>query len=122
MLQVIDCLDRHLLIIWCMKLCPSKGPLFTVRESQNSPELLTIFVFTHVLRNMYDLIIIHGFENVIAENLLLVIQEQFTAYCKCTEAAKLFRFLLSPYSLVGTCNSVQNCTFRDCTGSFHILL
>jgi hypothetical protein len=26
---------------------------------------------------------------------------------------QLFRFLLSPYSLVGTCNTVQNCTFRD---------
>jgi hypothetical protein len=24
------------------------------------------------------------------------------------EAVKLFRFLLSPYNLIGTCNSVQN--------------
>jgi hypothetical protein len=26
------------------------------------------------------------------------------------ETEMLFRFLLTPYSLVGTCNSVQNCT------------
>jgi hypothetical protein len=31
---------------------------------------------------------------------------------------KLFRFLVSLYSLIGTCNSVQNCAFRDCTGIF----
>jgi hypothetical protein len=31
-------------------------------------------------------------------------QEHSIAYCRCREAVKLFRFLLSPYSLVGTCN------------------
>jgi hypothetical protein len=27
-------------------------------------------------------------------------------YCRCREAMKLFMFLLSPYSLIGTCYSV----------------
>jgi hypothetical protein len=49
------------------------------------------------------------------------VQGQFKAYCRRREAVKLFRFLLSPYSLIGTCNSVQNCTFRDCTGTFYSL-
>jgi hypothetical protein len=40
-------------------------------------------------------------------------QEQFIVYCGCGEVVKLFRFLLSPYSLIGTCNNVQNCTFHD---------
>jgi hypothetical protein len=35
----------------------------------------------------------------------------FYSYSWCRKAAKLFRSLLSPYSLIGTCNSVQNCTF-----------
>jgi hypothetical protein len=50
------------------------------------------------------------------------VQEHFIAYCRCREAVKLFRFLLSPYSLIGTCTSLQNCTFRDCTGTFYSLL
>jgi hypothetical protein len=33
-------------------------------------------------------------------------------YCRCREDVKLFRLLLSPYRLVGACNSVQNCTSR----------
>jgi hypothetical protein len=33
----------------------------------------------------------------------------------CRETVKVFRLLLSPYSLIGTCNSVQNWTFRECT-------
>jgi hypothetical protein len=46
----------------------------------------------------------------------MAVQEHFIAYCRCREAVNLFRFLLSPYSLIGTCNSVQICTFRDSTG------
>jgi hypothetical protein len=52
----------------------------------------------------------------------VTVQEQFIAYCRCRETVKLRRFLLSPYSLTGTCYSVQNCTFRDCTGTFYTLL
>jgi hypothetical protein len=40
------------------------------------------------------------------------VQEHFIAYCRCREAVKLFRFQLSPYSLVETCNSVQNYGLR----------
>jgi hypothetical protein len=36
----------------------------------------------------------------------VTVQEHSIAYCRCREAVKLFRFLLSPYSLIGTCNSV----------------
>jgi hypothetical protein len=39
--------------------------------------------------------------------LFMTVQECCIAYCRCREALKLFRFLLSPYSLIGTCNSVQ---------------
>jgi hypothetical protein len=42
----------------------------------------------------------------------VTVQEHFIPYCRCREAVKLFRFLLPPYSLIGTCNSVQNCTPR----------
>jgi hypothetical protein len=52
-------------------------------------------------------------ENVATENFIILI-----IYCRCGEAVKLFRFLLSPYSLIGTCICVQNCSFRDCTGTF----
>jgi hypothetical protein len=33
-------------------------------------------------------------------------------YCRCRGVVKLFRFLLSPYSLLRTYNSVQNCIFN----------
>jgi hypothetical protein len=46
------------------------------------------------------------------ENIFLTLQEHFIAYCRCREAVNLFRFLLSPYSLIGTCDSVQKCNFR----------
>jgi hypothetical protein len=39
--------------------------------------------------------------------LSVTVQEHFIAYCRCREAVKLFRFLLSPYSLIGTCNSAE---------------
>jgi hypothetical protein len=39
--------------------------------------------------------------------LFVTVQEHFIAYCKCREAVKLFRFLLSPYSLIGTCNNAD---------------
>jgi hypothetical protein len=42
--------------------------------------------------------------------LFVTVQEHSIAYCRCREAIKLFRFLLSPYSLIGTCNNVQNST------------
>jgi hypothetical protein len=65
-------------------------------------------------------------ENVVAlevfANFFVTVQEQFTACYRCREAVKLFIFLQSPYSVIGTCNSVQNCTFRDCTGTFYSLL
>jgi hypothetical protein len=40
------------------------------------------------------------------------IQEHFIAYCSYREAVELFRFMLSPYSLIGTRRSVQNFCFR----------
>jgi hypothetical protein len=54
-------------------------------------------------------------------NFFMNVQEHFIAYCRCTDAVKLFRFLLSPYSLTETRNNVQNCTFRDCTITFYTL-
>jgi hypothetical protein len=45
-------------------------------------------------------------------NSLVIVQEHFVAYYNCREAVELFRFMLPPYSLVGTCNSVQNFTFH----------
>jgi hypothetical protein len=44
------------------------------------------------------------------------VHEHSVAYCRCREAVKLFRFLLSPYRLIGTCNSVQNLTAHGRTG------
>jgi hypothetical protein len=32
-------------------------------------------------------------------------------YCRCKEAIKLVRFLLSPYSLIRACDGVQDCIF-----------
>jgi hypothetical protein len=32
--------------------------------------------------------------------LFMTVQEHYIAYCRCREAVKLFRFLLSPYSLI----------------------
>jgi hypothetical protein len=40
---------------------------------------------------------------------LMRAQEHSVAYCRCREAMKLFMFLLSPYSLIGTYRNVQNC-------------
>jgi hypothetical protein len=37
----------------------------------------------------------------------VTVQEHFIAYCRCREAANLFRFLLPPKNLIGTCNFVQ---------------
>jgi hypothetical protein len=37
------------------------------------------------------------------QNLPETVQEHFIAYCSCKKAVKLFRFLLSPYSLAETC-------------------
>jgi hypothetical protein len=44
--------------------------------------------------------------------LFVTVQEHCIAYCRCREAVKLFRFLLTPYSLTGTCNHVHSCFFR----------
>jgi hypothetical protein len=57
-------------------------------------------------------------ENVVAigetfPELFCVCTETFMACCRCRDGVKLFRFLLSPYSLIGTCDSVQNWSFRD---------
>jgi hypothetical protein len=38
-------------------------------------------------------------------------QSHFLAYCRCTDAVKLFGFHLSPYSLIGTSNNMQNTCF-----------
>jgi hypothetical protein len=47
-------------------------------------------------------------------NFFVAVKERFIAYCSCSEVAKLFTFLMSPYSLTGTSNNMQNCTyFRD---------
>lgn len=43
------------------------------------------------------------------------------AYCRCRNVVKLFRFLTSPFSLIGSCSSAQNCAFRDCIGIFDSL-
>lgn len=43
----------------------------------------------------------------ISKILSLTVQEHFIA---CGEVVKLFSFLLSPYSLIEICNTVQNCT------------
>jgi hypothetical protein len=39
--------------------------------------------------------------------LLVTVQEHFIAYCRCREAVKLFWFLLSLYSLSGTCSNIH---------------
>jgi hypothetical protein len=46
-------------------------------------------------------------------NLFLIAHEYFKAYGRCREAATLFVFLMSSYSLAETCNIVQNCTFHQ---------
>jgi hypothetical protein len=51
--------------------------------------------------------------------LSVVVQEYFIVYCRSTYVVKLLRFLLTPYSLMGTCNSVHNCIFRGSTGIFY---
>jgi hypothetical protein len=63
-----------------------------------------------------------GLATVCRTALVVTVQEHCIAYCSCREAVKLFRFLLSPYSLVETCNGVQNCTCSDCTGTLYSLL
>jgi hypothetical protein len=39
------------------------------------------------------------------------VKDYYTDYCSCSEVAKLFTFLLSPYRLIGTRNNTQNCSF-----------
>jgi hypothetical protein len=51
-------------------------------------------------------------------NIFVTVEIYFGGYCMRREAVKPFRFLLPPYSLIATCNNVQNCTFRDCSGTF----
>jgi hypothetical protein len=45
-------------------------------------------------------------------NTVVTVQEHVIVYCRCRGALKLFRFMLPPYSSIGTCNNVQNSTFR----------
>jgi hypothetical protein len=47
------------------------------------------------------------------------LQKHFVVCCMCRDAAKLFRFLLLPYSPVETCNNVQNSTFHDSSGCMY---
>jgi hypothetical protein len=53
----------------------------------------------------------------------MTLQYYFLNYCRYTEAVKLFKLLLSPYSLVGICTNIQNCTAetRDHINVFSIL-
>jgi hypothetical protein len=51
----------------------------------------------------------------------MTLQEHFIAYCRYTEAVKLFRFMLSLYSLIWTCSNVQNCT-AEMGGRDHVNL
>jgi hypothetical protein len=44
-------------------------------------------------------------------NFFVTVQEHFIAYCRCREAAKLYRFLLSPYSLMGTATMCRTALF-----------
>jgi hypothetical protein len=44
----------------------------------------------------------------IISEMFLSLQEHFIVYCTCREAVELFRLLLSPHSLSGAWNSVQN--------------
>jgi hypothetical protein len=44
----------------------------------------------------------------ILREIFVTVQEHFIFNCGCREAVKVFRFLLSPYSLIRTCNNVQN--------------
>jgi hypothetical protein len=53
---------------------------------------------------------------------LFVLQGGFLFTERRREAVKLFRFPLSLYSMIGTCNSVQSCNFHDCTGAFCSLM
>jgi hypothetical protein len=41
----------------------------------------------------------------------VIAHERFISYRRRRDV-KLYRFLLSLYSLIGTCTGVQNCTFR----------
>jgi hypothetical protein len=45
--------------------------------------------------------------------LFVAVQEYSAVYVPRKEAVKLFMFLLSPYSLTGTCQNVQECGFRS---------
>jgi hypothetical protein len=44
-------------------------------------------------------------------SLFMTVDEHFVACSKCKEIVKLFRFLLSPYNLIGTWKHMQNCAF-----------
>jgi hypothetical protein len=39
-------------------------------------------------------------------NLFMTVKEYFIVYCGCREAVKLFLLLLSPNSLIKTCNNI----------------
>jgi hypothetical protein len=43
--------------------------------------------------------------------LFVTVQEHFGTYCGYRETVKLFKYLLSPWSLVGILGSVQSCKF-----------
>jgi hypothetical protein len=82
------------------------------------------------LTTKYATAVSRDFTQVLSENVAVVgktfrdYSRIFLAYSKCAEATsiKILWFLSSPYSLIGMCKSVQNCTFRDCTGTFYSLL
>jgi hypothetical protein len=53
--------------------------------------------------------------------LFMTEQEHFIPHCRCKVAVKIVRFVLSVYSLTGTCNSVYVVVFR-CLQSPHVLV
>jgi hypothetical protein len=50
------------------------------------------------------------------------LRDHFIAHCRWRGTINLWNFLLSLYSLIWISNSVQDCTFRDCTCTFYSLL
>jgi hypothetical protein len=46
-----------------------------------------------------------------SREIFVIVRENFTTYYKCRGSITLSEFVLLPYSLIGTCNSEQNCIF-----------
>jgi hypothetical protein len=88
-------------------MCPSPGSL--KRVTGNSTNISNIRVLTHnsgraVRFNVAPLGNDCCRPPNISRNGLLRAQGPFMTYCRCKEVVKLFRFLLSLFSVTGTCN------------------